>query len=89
MKALLPRAGARTPTTENILEATPSLYVKESLAFLLSVTVLHEMVHFGAHINGISEGAYEFGDSFEKEAFNIVVNVDNLDRIFINFLKYY
>jgi hypothetical protein len=53
------------------------------------MTVLHEFVHLGAHINGISEGAYKFGNNFEKEAFNIIVNTDNLNKVYINFAKYY
>lgn len=73
----------------NILESTPSSYVRESLAFLLSVTVLHEFVHFGTHVNGISEGAYEFGAGFEKEAFNVILTTDNAGRVRLNFANYY
>lgn len=73
----------------NILEATPSSYVRESMAFLLSVTVLHEFVHFGNYINGNSEGAYEFGTGFEIEAFNVIVSTDNAGKLSINFMKYY
>lgn len=73
----------------NILESTPSSFVKKPIAFLLAVTILHEFVHFGNHVNGISEGAYEFGTSFEKEAFNVVVNTNNLNDVFINFVNHF
>lgn len=69
--------GSENPAILNIrqnyvdaLEVAPFSYTRESLSFLLSVTVLHEFVHLGAHVNGIIKGAYEFVNNFEKEAFN-------------------
>lgn len=88
--------GKENPAVLNIrdsyvdaLEFAPFSFTRESLAFLLSVTVLHEFIHFGTHLNGVSEGAYDFGNVFEKEAFNIIVNTDNLNRVYINFAKYF
>lgn len=71
------------------LEVAPLSFHKEALSFLLAVTVLHEYVHLGAHANGMSEGAYDFGENFEREAFNLVVNTDNVGKVFIDFREYF
>jgi len=62
---------------------------KQGTAFLLAVTILHEFVHFGTASNNKSEGVYEFGIGFEKDAFHVVVNETNANKVVINFSKYF
>jgi hypothetical protein len=36
-------------------------------------------------VNNISEGKYDFGLGFERDAFNVIVNDDNAGTVVINF----
>ena len=58
---------------------------KKATAFLLAVSVLHELVHYGTNLNHISEGIYDFGYGFEKDAFNIIVDDDNAGNVVVAF----
>jgi len=62
---------------------------QEATAFLLAVTILHEYVHLGTAANNISEGVYDFGYGFEKDAFNVIVDDDNAGTVVIKFSKYF
>lgn len=55
----------------------------------MAVAVLHEYVHLGAHANGMSEGAFDFGENFEREVFNVKVNTDNMGKVSIDFREYF
>jgi hypothetical protein len=56
---------------------------------MLSVTILHEYVHFATARNNISEGQYDFGNGFERDAFNVIVDDDNAGTVVIKFSKYF
>lgn len=71
------------------LEAAVLSSTQEATAFLLGVTLLHELVHFGTTKNNKSEGIYDFGFGFERDAFNVIVDDDNAGNIVINFRKYF
>ena len=72
------------------LENSQNETTKATLSFLLSVSILHEFCHYGTAASNISEGQIEFGDSFEKQAFNIIVNNDtNAANVLIRFKKYF
>lgn len=71
------------------LEQSQLQTTKEATAFLLAVTILHEFVHYGTTHNNISEGVYDFGFGFERDAFNVIVNEKNAGKIVIEFLKYF
>ena len=62
---------------------------KEAAAFLLAVTILHEYIHLGTAQNNISEGVYDFGLGFERDAFNVIVDDDNAGTVVIKFSKYF
>jgi hypothetical protein len=62
---------------------------QEATAFLLAVTILHEYVHLGTTQNNISEGVYDFGYGFERDAFNVIVDDDNAGSVVIKFSKYF
>lgn len=62
---------------------------QEATAFLLAVTILHEYVHLGTTQNGISEGVYDFGYGFERDAFNVIVDEDNAANVVIKFSNYF
>lgn len=62
---------------------------QEGTAFLLAVTILHEYVHLGTTQNNISEGVYDFGYGFERDAFNVIVDDDNAGTVVIKFSKYF
>lgn len=68
----------------SVLEST-----KKATAFLLATTILHEYVHFGTHQNNISEGVYDFGFGFERDAFNVIIEVDKAGEIVIRYNKYF
>jgi hypothetical protein len=72
------------------LEQASYQSTQEATAFLLAVTILHEFVHFGTDSNKItSDGLYEFGSGFERDAFNVIINKDNAGKIVISFTKYF
>lgn len=71
------------------LEQSQLQTTKEATAFLLAVTILHEFVHYGTTHNNISEGVYDFGFGFERDAFNVIVNEKNAGKIVIEFQKYF
>lgn len=62
---------------------------KEGTAFLLAVTILHEYVHYGNFTGKRSEGAYDFGFGFERDAFNVIVEYFNANSVVIKFSKYF
>lgn len=62
---------------------------QEGTAFLLAVTILHEFVHFGTARNNISEGVYDFGKGFERDAFNVIIDDDNAGSVVVKFSKYF
>lgn len=71
------------------LEQSGLQSTQEATAFLLAVTILHEFVHFGTTQNNISEGAYDFGLGFERDAFNVIVDDDNAGNVVIKFSSYF
>ena len=62
---------------------------REATAFLLAVTILHEFVHYSTNKNNISEGAYDFGKGFERDAFNVLIEYDNAGNVVIKFSNYF
>lgn len=62
---------------------------QEGTAFLLAVTILHEYVHLGTTQNNISEGVYDFGLGFERDAFNVIVDDDNAGEVVVKFSPYF
>ncbi|TDE43297.1 hypothetical protein E0I26_11845 [Flavobacterium rhamnosiphilum] len=62
---------------------------QEATAFLLAVTLLHEYVHLATQQNKISEGVYDFGKGFERDAFNVIIDYDNAGSVVIKFSKYF
>jgi hypothetical protein len=62
---------------------------QEATAFLLAVTILHEYVHLGTSQNNISEGVYDFGNGFERDAFNVIADDDNAGTVVIKFSEYF
>jgi hypothetical protein len=69
---------------QSFLEST-----KEATGFLLAVTILHEFVHLGTSQNNISEGVYDFGFGFERDAFNVLVSDENAGSVVIKFNSYF
>ena len=62
---------------------------QEATAFMLAVTILHEYIHYGTSRNNISEGKWDFGIGFEKDAFNVIVDDDNAGSVVIKFSNYF
>jgi len=62
---------------------------QEATAFLLAITILHEYVHLGTTQNNISEGVYDFGSGFERDAFNVIVDDDNAGTVVIKISQYF
>ncbi|WP_185716121.1 hypothetical protein [Larkinella knui] len=60
---------------------------QEATAFLLTVVLLHEFVHWGAMTNGIKEYPMEFGNEFEKQAFNLRVTKNNAGKYYYEYIK--
>ena len=60
---------------------------QQATAFLLAVSILHEFVHYGTTTNHKSEGIYDFGFGFERDAFNVYVEENNAATIMIKFKK--
>jgi hypothetical protein len=71
------------------LEQSQLASTKQATAFLLAVTILHEFVHYGTGLNNISEGQYDFGLGFERDAFNVIVDDDNAGDVVVKFSKYF
>lgn len=71
------------------LEQANLLCTKEATAFLLAVTILHEYVHYGNFSISRSEGIYDFGTGFERDAFNVIVEPFNAAEVVISFTKYF
>jgi hypothetical protein len=71
------------------LEQSHLQSTQEATAFLLAVTILHEYVHLGTTQNNISEGVYDFGYGFERDAFNVIVDDDNAGTVVLKFSKYF
>jgi Metallopeptidase toxin 3 len=71
------------------LESSYYQSTKQSTAFLLAVTILHEFVHYGRHHNKLSEGGYEWGWGFEQEAFNVIISDENASKYYLNISKYF
>jgi hypothetical protein len=71
------------------LEQSSLQSTQEATSFLLAVTVLHEFVHYGTAHNEISEGMYDFGLGFERDAFNVIVSKDNAGEVVMSFTKYF
>ncbi|PZX60927.1 hypothetical protein, partial [Hydrotalea sandarakina] len=71
------------------LEQSKLVSTKQATAFLLAVTILHEFVHYGTGLNNISEGQYDFGLRFERDAFNVIVDDDNAGNVVIKFSEYF
>lgn len=71
------------------LERSVVKHKKDAIAFLLSVTILHEFCHFGIAANGLKNtGRFkmeEEGRAFEYMAFDVIVSIDNAGRLYINF----
>ena len=40
-------------------------------------------------MNGISEGIFDFGNDFERDVFNVLVEDDNAGNLVIIFSKYF
>ncbi len=71
------------------LETTQLASTKQALSFLLAVTILHEFCHYGTAASNKSEGVFEFGNLFEKKAFNVIVTDNNAGDVVIKFSKYF
>jgi hypothetical protein len=83
-KTLHIRASFVRGLEQSVLQST-----KEATAFLLAVTILHEYIHYGTSRNNISEGVYDFGFGFERDAFNMIVDDDNAGNVVIKFSNYF
>ena len=62
---------------------------QQATAFLLGVCILHEFIHYGTTKNNISEGGYDFGTGFERDAFNVIVDDDNAGNVVLRFRQYF
>jgi hypothetical protein len=61
---------------------------KEATSFLLTITLLHELVHYGAVNAGLKETSVdEFGADFEREVLGTTVSRDNAGKVLIEFKK--
>ncbi|AQG80647.1 hypothetical protein [Spirosoma montaniterrae] len=61
---------------------------REATAFLLVVTLLHELTHYGAVDGGRNESRIdEFGDDFEREILGTTIIRDNAGRLLVQFNK--
>ncbi|WP_128546474.1 hypothetical protein [Larkinella soli] len=60
---------------------------KQATAFLLSVVLLHEFVHYGTYTNNINEYLIEFGEQFEKQAFRVVIGKGNAGQYYYDFMQ--
>jgi hypothetical protein len=69
------------------LEAAVLPATKQGTAFLLAVSLLHELVHYGTGRNNISEGEYDFGWGFERSAFHVIVTDLNANEVSLKFKK--
>ncbi|WP_026752757.1 hypothetical protein [Sediminibacterium sp. C3] len=67
---------------------------EDALAFMLSITILHEFTHYGVSSMGLTNTGrfkfYETGREFERMLFDVIL-VDgpngNLNEVFISFIK--
>lgn len=71
------------------LELSSLQSTKEATAFLLAATILHEYIHYSTNSNNVSEGVYDFGYGFERDAFNVIVDESNAAQVVIKFSKYF
>lgn len=70
------------------LEAANLNGTKEATAFLLTVTMLHELTHYGAVDGGRNETRNnEFGDDFERTVLGTTIGKDNAGKLLIDFNK--
>ncbi|MDZ7896479.1 MAG: hypothetical protein U5N85_00405 [Arcicella sp.] len=53
---------------------------REATAFLLAVTVLHELVHQGRYANDLDRHTWEYGYGFEESAFGMIIDRDNAGK---------
>lgn len=53
---------------------------KEATAFLLAVTILHELVHQGRYANELDKYTWEYGYGFEESAFGMIINRTNAGK---------
>lgn len=60
---------------------------QQATAFLLAVSLLHEFVHYSTTTNHISEGAFDFGYGFERDAFNVYVEDNNAANVMVKFKR--
>lgn len=70
------------------LEAANLNSTKEATTFLLAVTLLHELTHYGAVDGGRNETRVnEFGDEFEREVLGTLISKNNAGQLLITFKK--
>ena len=73
------------------LESSNTTAETEALSFLMSVTVLHEFVHYGRSVNEIGETIngvrYEFGNGFEAYTFGTFITFTNAEQYYYEFIK--
>lgn len=71
------------------LEQSQLPSTKKATAFLLAISILHEFVHYGTSVNNKSEGIYDFGFGFERDAFNVIVDDDNAGTVVLKFSQFF
>jgi hypothetical protein len=59
------------------LEFYSSFATTEAVSFLLAVTVLHEFVHWSRDANGMELNNFEYGVSFEQQAYGVEISREN------------
>ena len=70
------------------LEAASLSGTREATAFLLTVTLLHELTHYGAVDGGRNESRNdEFGDDFEREVLGTTITKNNAGQLVVDFNK--
>ena len=70
------------------LEAANLNATREATAFLLTVTLLHEITHYGAVDGGRSETrSNEFGNDFEREILGTTITRNNAGQLLVEFNK--
>lgn len=53
---------------------------KQATAFLLAVTILHELVHQGRYANDLDRNTWEYGWGFEQSAFGMIIDRNNAGK---------
>lgn len=76
----MPNVGTGIEINQNLLQDLQSAKLKSTIydtAFLLAVTLLHELVHYIRYLKKQNPDGFEWGSGFENYAFGNIINEIN------------